>query len=96
MPGFIVRKESKGHGTNQYVEGLANFAKGDQVALLEDVVTTGGSILTACKRAEDVGLKIVRICSVLDRDEGGRERLAEAGYELSCLFTRQELLDLAK
>lgn len=96
LPGFIVRKESKGHGTNQYVEGLANFASGDKVALLEDVVTTGGSILTACKRAEDVGLKIIRICSVLDRNEGGRERLADAGYELSCLFTRQELLDLAK
>jgi len=96
LNGFIVRKESKGHGTNQYIEGLANFKSGDQVVLLEDVVTTGGSILTACERAEAVGLKIVQICSVLDREEGGREKLAEAGYELKSLFNRRELLDTAK
>ena len=96
LNGFIVRKESKGHGTNQYIEGLANFSSGDRVVLLEDVVTTGGSILTACKRAEDVGLEIVQICSVLDREEGGREKLAEAGYELKSLFNRRELLDMAK
>ncbi|MFW6324854.1 MAG: orotate phosphoribosyltransferase, partial [Desulfovibrionales bacterium] len=40
LPGFIIRKNSKGHGTNQYLEGMANFHPGDRVALLEDVVTT--------------------------------------------------------
>ncbi len=92
LNGFIVRKESKGHGTNQYVEGLANFSKGDKVVLLEDVVTTGGSILTACERAEAVGLEIVQICSVLDREEGGREKLQQAGYSLASLFNRKELV----
>lgn len=96
LNGFIVRKESKGHGTNQYIEGLANFTSGDQVVLLEDVVTTGGSILTACERAEAVGLKIIQICSVLDRNEGGSEKLAVAGYKLKSLFSRKELLELAK
>ena len=92
LNGFIVRKESKGHGTNQYVEGLANFNQGDKVVLLEDVVTTGGSILTACERAEAVGLEIVQICSVLDREEGGREKLQQAGYSLAALFNRKELV----
>ena len=96
LNGFIVRKQSKGHGTDQYIEGLANFQAGDRVVLLEDVVTTGGSILTACERAEAVGLKIVQICSVLDREEGGREKLAAAGYELCSLFNRKELLSAAK
>ena len=92
LNGFIVRKESKGHGTNQYVEGLANFSKGDKVVLLEDVVTTGGSILTACERAEAVGLEIVQICSVLDREEGGRKKVQQAGYSLASLFNRKELV----
>lgn len=96
LNGFIVRKESKGHGTNQYVEGLANFNSGDQVVLLEDVITTGGSILTACERAEAVGLKVIQICSVLDREEGGCEKLTSAGYELKALFHRNELLEIAK
>ena len=92
LNGFIVRKESKGHGTNQYVEGLANFNQGDKVVLLEDVVTTGGSILTACERAEAVGLEVLQICSVLDREEGGREKLQQAGYSLAALFNRKELV----
>ncbi len=92
LNGFIVRKESKGHGTNQYVEGLANFNQGDKVVLLEDVVTTGGSILTACQRAEAVGLEVIQICSVLDREEGGREKLQQAGYSLAALFNRKELV----
>lgn len=96
LNGFIVRKESKGHGTDQYIEGLANFQPGDAVVLLEDVVTTGGSILVACERAEAVGLKVVQICSVLDREEGGREKLAAAGYSLSALFNRRELLAVGK
>ena len=96
LNGFIVRKEPKGHGTNQYIEGLGNFKPGDQVVLLEDVVTTGGSILTACERAEAVGLKIVQICCVLDREEGGSEKLSAAGYGLSSLFNRRELLDTGK
>ena len=77
LNGLLVRKESKGHGTNQFVEGLANFEAGDPVVVLEDVVTTGGSLL-------------------MDREEGGREKLKEAGYELKALFTRRELLEHAR
>ena len=96
LNGLLVRKESKGHGTNQFVEGLANFETGDPVVVLEDVVTTGGSLLKACQRIEASGLKIVAVCCILDREEGGREKLKEAGYELKALFTRRELLEHAR
>ena len=91
-----MRKEAKGHGTGQFVEGLGNFAPGDSVAMLEDVVTTGGSLLTACERVRDAGLEIAAVCAILDREEGGREAIAEAGYNLLSLFTRKELVDLAR
>lgn len=95
LNGLLVRKEAKGHGTGQYVEGLGNFSEGDSVAMLEDVVTTGGSLLRACDRVRACGLKIAAVCAILDREEGGREALAEAGYNLLALYTRQELLKLA-
>lgn len=95
LPGFIVRKKSKGHGTDQYLEGLANFEAGDQVVMLEDVVTTGGTLIKACQRVKDAGLEIAGVISVLDREEGGREALADAGYALKSIFTRSELLDAA-
>ena len=94
LDGLLVRKEAKGHGTGQYVEGLANFSAGQSVAMVEDVVTTGGSLLKACKRIEDCGLKVAVCCAILDRQEGGREAVESAGYTLLSLFTRQELLDL--
>lgn len=96
LPGLLVRKESKGHGTNQFVEGLANLKQGDPVVVLEDVVTTGGSLLKACQRIELSGLKIVAVCCILDREEGGKQHLAEHGYKLQSLFTRRELLEHAK
>ena len=96
LHGLLVRKEAKGHGTGQFVEGLGNFSTGDRVAMLEDVVTTGGSLLKACDRIRDAGLSIVAVCAILDREEGGREKLREAGYDLLALFTRAELVDLAR
>jgi orotate phosphoribosyltransferase len=96
LHGLLVRKEAKGHGTGQFVEGLGNFSTGDRVAMLEDVVTTGGSLLKACDRIRDAGLSIVAVCAILDREEGGREKLREAGYDLLALFTRAELVALAR
>lgn len=95
LAGLLVRKQPKAHGTAQFVEGMGNFAKGDQVAMLEDVVTTGGSLLTACERVAACGLGIAAVCAILDREEGGRQVLMDAGYNLLALFTRRELLDLA-
>ncbi len=96
LAGLLVRKEAKGHGTGQYVEGLGNFENGDKVAMVEDVVTTGGSLLKACERVSDAGLNIVTVCTILDRQEGGREILKDAGYDLLSLFTREELVKLGR
>ena len=96
MPAIIIRKQSKGHGTNQFLEGLKNFQTGETVALLEDVVSTGGTLVTAAERVRAAGLKVGGVLCVLDREEGGRERLAEAGLALRSIFTRKELLAAAK
>jgi len=96
LPGFIVRKEAKGHGTKKFVEGMDNFSPGDKVALLEDVVTTGGTLIKACERVRQAGLVVTDILCVLDREEGGRENLDRAGYGLSAVFTRRELLETYK
>ncbi len=92
IPAFIVRKESKGHGTEQYIEGLSNMPKGCTVALLEDVVTTGGTLLQVIERVEAVGFKVGLVVTVVDRQEGGAETLAEKGYPLAAIFTRESLL----
>jgi len=92
IPAFIVRKESKGHGTGQYIEGLKNMPEGGTVALLEDVVTTGGTLLKVIERVEAQGFKVGLVLTVVDRQEGGAETLAAAGYPLKAIFTRQELL----
>ncbi len=96
IAAFIVRKEAKGHGTGNYIEGLGNIPKGSKVAMLEDVVTTGGSLLKACERVEAAGLEIVSVATILDREEGGKEAIEKAGYSLRSIFTRPQLVELAK
>lgn len=96
LPGFLVRKEAKGHGTGKYIEGLANFSKGDRVALLEDVVTTGGTLLKVCERVKEAGLVVDSIYCILDREEGGKEACNNAGYELYPVFTKSDLLHTAQ
>jgi len=96
LPGIIVRKKAKGHGTNQFLEGLDNFQRGDQVCVLEDVITTGGSALKACRCIQEAGLKVKAIICILDREEGGRQQIQAQGYELYSVFTREELLTMVK
>jgi len=92
IPAFIVRKESKKHGTEAYIEGQSNMPDGCYVALLEDVVTTGGTLVKVIDRVEKQGYKVGLIVTVVDRQEGGKEALKEAGYEMKAIFTREELL----
>lgn len=92
VPAFIVRKESKGHGTGQYIEGISNLPPGCTVALVEDVVTSGGTLLTVIERVEAAGFKVGLLITVVDRLEGGAEALAEKGYPLKAIFTRHNLL----
>ncbi|OHB72866.1 MAG: orotate phosphoribosyltransferase [Planctomycetes bacterium RBG_13_63_9] len=85
VAGFMVRKQAKGHGTNQYIEGPVE--PGNDVVILEDVVTTGGSSLEAIERAEAFGLKVRRVVAIIDRMEGGAQAFARRGYEFSSLLT---------
>ena len=95
VPAFIIRKEPKGHGTAAWLEGGRNLPKGAQVLLVEDVVTTGGSTRKAYDRALESGLKPVAILTILDRQEGGRENLAELGIPFASLVTRADFQKLA-
>jgi orotate phosphoribosyltransferase len=83
--GFMVRKESKGHGTNQFIEGPVQ--PGMAAVIVEDVVTTGGSSLKAIERVEAFGMKVVGVLAIIDRMEGGAQAFAQRGYPLSSLLT---------
>jgi orotate phosphoribosyltransferase len=85
LRGVMVRKQPKQHGTGKTVEGP--FQSGESIAIVEDVVTTGGSSQLAIERCEEVGLKVTRVLAIIDRLEGGREAFAAKGYELTTLFT---------
>lgn len=87
---FIVRKEPKGHGTNQWVES-AGLAPGAKVVILEDVITTGASTLRAIERARESGLVVLHALGLVDRLEGGREAV-ENQAPLTTLFTRRDFL----
>lgn len=93
IPAFIVRKDAKGHGTGNYLEGQSNLREGACVALLEDVVTTGGTLVKVIDQVEAQGYKVGLVATVVDRQEGGKEALAEKGYSLEAVFTRAQLLD---
>ena len=88
--GLLIRKETKGHGTKRLVEGM--IEKGMKVLLLEDVTTTGGSLLRAADAVISEGGTIAGIVAVVDREEGATERIAGAGYKFLSLFKISELL----
>jgi len=92
VPAFIIRKEPKGHGTGAWLEGRKNFAPGTPVVIVEDVVTSGGSSLKAIKRAEEEGLKVLGVVTLVDREEGGRENIEKEGYWLKSIFTKSDIL----
>lgn len=91
VPGFIIRKEPKGHGTGQWLEGRKNLPAGARVVIVEDVLTTGGSALKAVDRAREEGLEVVGIITLVDRQEGGREMVEAAGLPLRSVFTKAEI-----
>jgi orotate phosphoribosyltransferase len=87
---FIVRKEPKGHGTNQWVESTA-LPAGAPVVILEDVVTTGASTLRAIERSRAAGFTVLHALGLVDRMEGGREAVA-AQAPITTLFTKRDFL----
>ena len=87
---LIVRKEPKGHGTGAWIEG-PEFPKGTKVTVLEDVVTTGGSSIKAVDKLRDAGYLVERVVAIVDRQEGGKDAMMDAGLELCSLFTIEDL-----
>lgn len=87
---FCVRKTPKGHGQTKLIEG--NFKPGDTVVVVDDVVTSGNSTITAINAVVKEGGKVAFAAVLVDRHEGGREAIEGMGYPLLSLFQRDELL----
>ena len=87
---FTVRKEPKAHGTGKRVEGC--FAAGDEVVVIEDTVTTGGSAIKAIHAVEAEGGRVLAVLALVDREEGGREAIERAGYRVHTLVRVSDLL----
>ena len=94
MDGFSVRKQAKAHGTGQRVEG--GLPKGARCIVVEDSMTTGGSAIRAIEAIREHGAEPVAVLTVVDREEGGEEALAETGLPLISLYTGAELLAAAR
>ncbi len=90
LPMLICRKEVKAYGTKKQVEGV--FKKGQNCLIIEDVVTTGGSVLKTIEALEQEGLQVRDVVVLVDRQEGGCEILAKKGYRLHAVFTLSELM----
>ena len=89
IDAFSVRKTPKDHGTSRRIEG--NFAAGWPVVVIEDVITSGGSALSAIEAVRAEGGEVIGVLAVLDRQAGGREKIAASGVPVVTLLTAHEL-----
>jgi orotate phosphoribosyltransferase len=89
LDGFIVRKEAKGHGTRNLIEGPVQ--DGARVVIIEDVTTTGSSALKAIEAIKPLGCRIVKIISLVDRQQGASENFAKQEYLFDPIFRKDEL-----
>lgn len=92
LPAFYVRKAAKDHGTKKLVEGDKSITAGMPIALLEDVITTGGSSLRAVESLKAAGVTVVGIIALVDRLEGGRETIEASGLPLVSIATRRDFM----
>jgi orotate phosphoribosyltransferase len=89
LPLVLVRKEAKGHGTRQALEGA--LEAGDRVTVIEDVLTTGGAAIDAIEKVCAAGATVIGLVAVLDREEGAAENLARLGVPFTSLFRKSDL-----
>ncbi len=90
IPGLIIRKEPKGHGTRAYIEGPP-LPAGAKVVVVEDVVTTGQSALRAVERLKNAGYMVEEIIALVDRQQGGDELYQQQGLKFQTVFTIQDI-----
>ena len=93
-PARFIRKEAKSYGTLKIAEG--GDLEGYRVCLIEDVVTSGGAVIDATRALRAEGSVVETVVCVIDRQSGGREKLAELGVEMRSVFTKQDLEDAAR
>jgi orotate phosphoribosyltransferase len=89
VQAFSVRKDAKGHGTRQRIEG--NFTAGDPVVVAEDVITSGGSALQAIAALREAGATVLGVLAVVDREQGGRAAIEAAEVGVAVLAGAGEL-----
>lgn len=87
---FVVRKAPKSHGQTKLIEG--NFKAGDQVVVIDDVVTKGDSTIAAIDAVKREGGKVAFVVVLVDRQQGGREKIEAQGYRVVSAFTKEDLL----
>ncbi len=88
---FSVRKTAKTHGQNKLIEG--NFQRGNHVVVIDDVVTRGDSTLQAIQAVEQAGGSVEFVAVLVDRQEGGREKIEGKGYAVVSAFSKNDLLN---
>jgi orotate phosphoribosyltransferase len=93
LNAFYVRLERKDHGTSQKIDGLEGIREAGRVVMVEDVLTTGGSLAHGIDEARAAGLHVAGAVVVVDRLEGGREAIEGMGVEVESLFTRSDFVD---
>ena len=92
IKSFIVRKDVKDHGTKSAIEG--NVRAGEKVAIIDDVITTGGSTITAIEHARRAGLRVEMVITLIDREEGGRENILRHSDNIKSILTRTDIMTL--
>lgn len=91
IKSFIVRKDAKDHGVKKSIEG--SVSPGERVVVLDDVITTGGSTITAIRQAREAGLAVERVVVLIDREEeNGRQNIEAEGVVVDAILTRTEIM----
>jgi orotate phosphoribosyltransferase len=90
LRAFTVRKEPKAHGTGKLLEGPVG--EGDSIAIIEDVITTGGSALRAIEAVRSAGMSVAGVLALVDREEGGRQAIEKAGVSVVSLTTASQII----
>ena len=89
IDAFIVRSDRKRHGTMRQIEGP--IRPGSRVVIVDDTVTTGNSLLDAAEAAKQAGCEVVKIVAILDRLQGGSQKIRDCGYEFEAILTNDDL-----
>lgn len=92
IPMLLKRKEAKNYGTKKLVEGI--YTNGKTCLVIEDVVTTGSSLVETIQALEEHGLKITDLCTLIDRNQGGRELLTSKGYRLHSIMDLKQIIEV--